>query len=54
MYNFLEQAQVAADRQNWPLLVECLQQVTATGGQAAGTTHFRASCQFSNTSLGMG
>jgi HEAT repeat protein len=33
MYNFLEQAQVAADRQNWPLLVECLQQVTAKGGK---------------------
>jgi HEAT repeat protein len=32
MYNFLEEAQVAADRQNWPLLVECLQQVTAKGG----------------------
>ncbi|MEG4324855.1 HEAT repeat domain-containing protein [Microcoleus sp. herbarium5] len=31
MYNFLEQAQVAADRQNWPGLVECLQQVTAKG-----------------------
>jgi HEAT repeat protein len=33
MYNFLEQAQVAADRQNWPLLVECLQQVTAKEGK---------------------
>jgi len=33
MSNFLEQAQVAADRQNWPLLVECLQQVTAKGGK---------------------
>ena len=33
MYNFLEQAQVAADRQNWPLLVECLPQVTAKGGK---------------------
>ena len=33
MYNFLEEAQVAADRQNWPLLVECLQQVTAKGGK---------------------
>ncbi|MBW3586690.1 MAG: HEAT repeat domain-containing protein [Cyanobacteria bacterium 0813] len=31
MSNFLEQAQVAADRQNWPLLVESLQQVTAKG-----------------------
>ncbi len=29
MSNFLEQAQVAADRQNWSGLVECLQQVTA-------------------------
>ncbi len=34
MYNFLEQAQVAADRKNWPLLVECLQQVTAKGGKS--------------------
>jgi HEAT repeat protein len=33
MSNILEQAQVAADRQNWPLLVECLQQVTANGSQ---------------------
>ena len=33
MSNILEQAQVAADRQNWPLLVECLQQVTANGNQ---------------------
>lgn len=33
MSNFLEQAQVAADRQNWPGLVECLQQVTAKGGK---------------------
>jgi HEAT repeat protein len=32
MSNFLEQAQVAADRKNWLLLVECLQQVTAKGG----------------------
>ena len=33
MCNILEQARVAADRQNWPLLVECLQQVTANGNQ---------------------
>ena len=33
MSNILEQAQVAADRQNWPLLVECLQQVTANDSQ---------------------
>ncbi|MEG3859419.1 HEAT repeat domain-containing protein [Microcoleus sp. herbarium12] len=33
MSNILEQAQAAADRQNWPLLVECLQQVTANGSQ---------------------
>ncbi len=33
MSNILEQAQVAADRQNWPELVECLQQVTANGSQ---------------------
>ncbi|MEG4166336.1 MULTISPECIES: HEAT repeat domain-containing protein [unclassified Microcoleus] len=33
MSNFLEQAQVAADRQNWPGLVECLQQVTADGSK---------------------
>ncbi|AFZ05788.1 PBS lyase HEAT domain protein repeat-containing protein [Oscillatoria nigro-viridis PCC 7112] len=33
MYNFLQKAQVAADRQNWPLLVECLQQVTADGSK---------------------
>ena len=33
MSNILEQARVAADRQNWPLLVECLQQVTANGSQ---------------------
>ncbi|MEO6862325.1 MAG: HEAT repeat domain-containing protein [Microcoleus sp.] len=33
MSNILEQAQVAADRQNWPLLVECLQQVTANRSQ---------------------
>ncbi|MEG4486057.1 HEAT repeat domain-containing protein [Microcoleus sp. D2_18a_B4] len=33
MSNFLEQAQVAADRQNWPGLVECLQQVTAKAGK---------------------
>ncbi|MEG5031440.1 HEAT repeat domain-containing protein [Microcoleus sp. AT3-D2] len=33
MYNFLQKAQVAADRQNWPGLVECLQQVTAKGGK---------------------
>ncbi|MEG4496246.1 HEAT repeat domain-containing protein [Microcoleus sp. F10-C6] len=33
MSNFLEEAQVAADRQNWPLLVECLQQVTADGSK---------------------
>ena len=33
MSNFLEQAQVAADRKNWPGLVECLQQVTAKGGK---------------------
>ncbi|MEG3896501.1 MULTISPECIES: HEAT repeat domain-containing protein [unclassified Microcoleus] len=31
MSNILEQAQVAADRQNWAGLVECLQQVTAKG-----------------------
>ena len=39
MYNFLEQAQVAADRQNWPLLVECLQQVTAKGGKLQEQQH---------------
>ena len=33
MSNIVEQAQVAADRQNWPLLVECLQQVTANDSQ---------------------
>ncbi|MCC3495633.1 MAG: HEAT repeat domain-containing protein [Microcoleus sp. PH2017_15_JOR_U_A] len=33
MSNILEQAQAAADRQNWPLLVECLQQLTANGSQ---------------------
>ena len=33
MSNILEQAQVAADRQNWPELVECLQQVTTNGSQ---------------------
>ncbi|MEG4351242.1 HEAT repeat domain-containing protein [Microcoleus sp. LAD1_D5] len=33
MCNILEKAQVAADRQNWPGLVECLQQVTAKGGK---------------------
>ncbi|MEG3849549.1 HEAT repeat domain-containing protein [Microcoleus sp. herbarium19] len=33
MSNILEQARAAADRQNWPLLVECLQQVTANGSQ---------------------
>jgi len=33
MSHILEQAQAAADRQNWPLLVECLQQVTAKGSQ---------------------
>ncbi len=33
MSNILEQAQAAADRQNWPELVECLQQVTANGSQ---------------------
>lgn len=33
MYNILQKAQVAADRQNWPGLVECLQQVTAKGGK---------------------
>ena len=33
MSNFLEQGQVAADRQNWPGLVECLQQVTAKGSK---------------------
>ncbi len=33
MSNILEQAQAAADRQNWPLVVECLQQVTANGSQ---------------------
>ncbi|MEG4502717.1 HEAT repeat domain-containing protein [Microcoleus sp. F6_B4] len=33
MYNILQKAQVAADRQNWPLLVECLQQVTADGSK---------------------
>ncbi|MEG4495373.1 HEAT repeat domain-containing protein [Microcoleus sp. D3_18_C4] len=33
MYNFLQKAQVAADRQNWPGLVECLQQVTAKAGK---------------------
>ncbi|MEG4208635.1 HEAT repeat domain-containing protein [Microcoleus sp. S13_B4] len=34
MCNILEKAQVAADRQNWPGLVECLQQVTANGSKA--------------------
>ncbi|MEG4856632.1 HEAT repeat domain-containing protein [Microcoleus sp. K1-B6] len=33
MYNILQKAQVAADRQNWPGLVECLQQVTAKTGK---------------------
>lgn len=33
MSNILEQAQAAADRQNWPLLVECLQSVTANSRQ---------------------
>ena len=33
MSNFLEQGQVAADRQNWSGLVECLQQVTAKGSK---------------------
>ena len=33
MSDILEQAQVAADRQNWPQLVECLQQVTANGSK---------------------
>jgi len=33
MSNILEQAQAAADRQNWPELVECLQQVTANDSQ---------------------
>ncbi|MEG4802860.1 HEAT repeat domain-containing protein [Microcoleus sp. ARI1-B5] len=33
MSDILEQAQAAADRQNWPLLVECLQQVTANSSQ---------------------
>ncbi|MEG4033846.1 HEAT repeat domain-containing protein [Microcoleus sp. S36b_A4] len=33
MYNILQKAQVAADRQNWPGLVECLQQVTAKAGK---------------------
>jgi len=33
MSNIVEQAQAAADRQNWSLLVECLQQVTAKGSQ---------------------
>ncbi|MEG4106134.1 HEAT repeat domain-containing protein [Microcoleus sp. S13_C5] len=33
MSNFLEEAQVAADRQNWSGLVECLQQVTAKAGK---------------------
>ena len=33
MYNILQKAQVAADRQNWPGLVECLQQVTAKGSK---------------------
>ncbi|MEG4393561.1 HEAT repeat domain-containing protein [Microcoleus sp. BROC3] len=33
MSNFLEEAQVAADRENWPGLVECLQQVTAKGSK---------------------
>jgi HEAT repeat protein len=33
MYNILQKAQVAADRQNWPGLVECLQQVTPKGSK---------------------
>jgi HEAT repeat protein len=33
MYNFLQKAQVAADRQNWPGIVECLQQLTAKGSK---------------------
>ncbi|MEG4806468.1 HEAT repeat domain-containing protein [Microcoleus sp. F8-D3] len=33
MPNFLEEAQVAADRKNWSGLVECLQQVTAKGSK---------------------
>ncbi|MEG4519593.1 MULTISPECIES: HEAT repeat domain-containing protein [unclassified Microcoleus] len=33
MYNILQKAQVAADRQNWPGLVECLQQVTVKAGK---------------------
>ncbi|MEG4944478.1 HEAT repeat domain-containing protein [Microcoleus sp. F4-D5] len=33
MYNILQKAQVAADRQNWPGIVECLQQLTAKGSK---------------------
>jgi len=33
MCNILQKAQVAADRQNWPGLVECLQEVTAKGSK---------------------
>ncbi|MBE9120911.1 HEAT repeat domain-containing protein [Tychonema sp. LEGE 07199] len=33
MSHILEQAQAAADRQNWPIVVECLQQVTANRSQ---------------------
>jgi HEAT repeat protein len=33
MCNILEQARAAADRQNWPELVECLQQMSEKGSQ---------------------
>lgn len=33
MFNILEQAQAAADRQNWPELVQCLQQLPLKGHQ---------------------
>ena len=33
MCNILQKAQVAADRQNWSGLVECLQEVTAKGSK---------------------
>jgi len=39
MFNILEQAQVAADRQNWPSLVQCLQQLPLKGQQPPETVN---------------
>lgn len=39
MSNILEQAQVAADRQNWPSLVQCLQQLPLKGQQPPETVN---------------